>query len=127
MVLASMIATDEDSLVCDLAETYGIFNYKGLPLKLVAVLACGLREDSRIMMKMVSARADTDTLLLATIADNLRILAWQNTKDGQAGKNIPKSITNMLMGAEDKQNNREYEIYASGDDFKAAWKAIAGG
>ena len=47
LILAAMAARDEDALVCDMAETYHIFDYRALPLFLAARLACGLREDSR--------------------------------------------------------------------------------
>ena len=30
MILANMIKTDEDALICDLAETYQIYDYNGL-------------------------------------------------------------------------------------------------
>ena len=43
-----MIALDEDALTCDLAETYGIYEFRLLPPAKIAVLACGLSEDSRI-------------------------------------------------------------------------------
>ena len=35
---------DEDALVCDLAETYGIYDYKQLPLLKVAVFAYWISE-----------------------------------------------------------------------------------
>ncbi len=41
-----MISRDEDALICDLAETYQIYNYKSLPARLVATLSVGLRDDS---------------------------------------------------------------------------------
>lgn len=47
-----MIVTDEDSLICDLAETYHVFNYRELPVKLLATLSVGLRADSRIKLKI---------------------------------------------------------------------------
>ena len=36
-----MIAVDENALICDLAETYGIYNYRQLPPTLVAVFSLG--------------------------------------------------------------------------------------
>lgn len=120
-----MLTTDEDAVICDLAETYGIYNYRDLPLTTVAVLVCGLGDDSRIMMKMSGTKVKTETLLLAMTVDALRVLIWQNTKDGQKGHNIPDSIATKLMGAEDKTDNN-YETYASGEEFEAAWKAIVG-
>lgn len=66
-----MIHTDEEALMCDLAETYGIFNYRSLPARLVATFSVGLRDDSRIKMKMNGVKASNDTLLLAHMLDRL--------------------------------------------------------
>lgn len=44
-----MIATDQDALICDMAETYGIFDLQALPVATLATLAVGLRENSRIL------------------------------------------------------------------------------
>ena len=77
-----MIAADEDALICDLAETYGIFNMEGLPVELVAVLSCGLRDNSRIKMIMADMTVDPETLLSAATVDRLTTLIWQRTKDG---------------------------------------------
>ena len=52
-----MIQTDEDALICDLAETYGIFDYRQLPADQVAVFAFGLRDDSRIKLAMTNSNS----------------------------------------------------------------------
>ena len=36
-----MIFTDEEALICDLAETYQIFDYRSLPVRTVATLSAG--------------------------------------------------------------------------------------
>ena len=92
-----MINLDEESLICDLAETYQIYDYKQLPLQLVAVFSCGLRENSRIKMKLSQQTASIDTMLLAGISDKLGILLWAQTKDGQKGKNRPISILEKVL------------------------------
>ena len=46
-----MIRLDRDALICDLAETYHIYDMRSLPLQTVATLSAGLRDDSRIKMK----------------------------------------------------------------------------
>lgn len=69
-----MINVDEDALVCDLAETYHIYNYKSLPVKTVAILASGLRDDSRIKLKLNKQRVSNTDLLLSVIADRLGLL-----------------------------------------------------
>lgn len=50
-----MIQTDEDALICDLAETYQIYDYRQLPAYQVAVFSYGLRDDSRIKVRNVRA------------------------------------------------------------------------
>lgn len=92
-----MIAFDEDALICDLAETYNIYDYRQMPLKMVSVLSVGLREDSRIKMKMNKQNVSMDMLLKAAIVDDLNILIWQRTKDGAKGKNKPKSMVAKLL------------------------------
>ena len=82
-----MIEFDEDALICDLAETYQIYDYRSLPVKLVATLSAGLREDSRIKMAAAELPAKQDTLLLATIADRVEAFRYGFTEDASKGKN----------------------------------------
>ena len=56
MILAGMLKTDEDALICDLAETYHIYDWQSYPLGLIATLAAGLRDDSRIKMRLAGCR-----------------------------------------------------------------------
>src|SRR5699024_11907585 len=62
--LARMIQLDEDALICDLAETYQIYDYRQLPPTRVAVFSIGLRDDSRIKMKASGQLVPMETLLL---------------------------------------------------------------
>lgn len=110
-----MLKVDEDAIVCDLAETYNIYDYRQLPALKVAVFVCGLREDSRIMMQISDSKLPLDTLLLAGVADRLSIMLWQNTKDGQKGKNQPVSIVDQLTK---QQIEREEVSFESGKDFE---------
>jgi hypothetical protein len=112
-----MIATDEDSLICDLAETYHVFNYRELPVKLLATLSVGLRADSRIKLKISEQPCSLEIWLLASIADRLTLI-------GSAGsKEKPKLITDMLLQKESEQ----LQTFASGEDFvKAREKMLKG-
>ena len=87
-----MIALDEEAFICDMAETYQIYDYRGVPCKLLGTLAVGLRDDSRIKMKMNGVKGSTDTLLLADILDVTQYILWAQTEDGQKGKHRPKSV-----------------------------------
>lgn len=110
-----MLRVDEDAIICDLAETYNIYDYRQLPVSKVAVFVCGLRSNSRIMMKISDSKLPLDTLLLAGVADRLSIMLWQNTKDGQRGKNQPVSIVDQLTK---QQIERKEVSFESGKDFE---------
>lgn len=87
-----MLRIGKDELICDLAETYHIFDYRALRPSMLATLAVGLRDNSRIKMKIIGERVDINTQLLAAIVDRLSILIWQKTEDGHKGRNRPVSI-----------------------------------
>ncbi len=112
-----MIAIDEDALICDLAETYHIYDYKRLPLISVAVFSLGLRENSRIKMKISGSKISLEQSLLASVADRLGILIWQKTKDGSKGNNIPKSILATLNGEVKEEEESEARLFISGEEF----------
>lgn len=114
-----MISTDEDALVCDLAETYQIYDYKQLPLNQVAVLAYGLRDDSRIKQIMSDQIVPLETTLLASIVDRLSLSLWLQTKDGQKGVNRPASIADQLIKRDKSENDdKDYLVFESGEDFE---------
>ena len=118
-----MIGVDEDALVCDLAETYQIYDYRQLPPTKVAVLSLGLRNDSRIKMKLSGQTVTLETMLMASIADRLSMLVWFQTKDGQKGRNRPTMLTNLLTNT--KQEN-DVEAFHSGEEFEKARKRLGG-
>lgn len=109
-----MIVTDEDALICDLAETYGIFNYQELPIATVATLAAGLKGDSRIVRILTDQKMSMEEILLSGIFDRLSYIAWTKTKDAARGRNKPQQILSEILG---KKPKGEIEVYESGDDF----------
>ncbi len=121
-----MLATDRDALVCDLAETYGIYDMRVLPVTTLAALAAGLREDSRIKLKLSGARVGPDTLLLAAIADRLSLLVWSRTEDAQKNRNRPASIVDALTGKQQAQSG-DAMVFDSPEAFEAARTALIGG
>lgn len=116
---------DEDALICDLAETYQIYDYKQIPLNQVAVFAYGLRDDSRIKQIMSDQIVPLETTLLASIVDRLSLSLWLKTKDGQKGVNRPASIAEMLTkNNKEEGDEREYLVFESGEDFENYRKAL---
>ena len=120
-----MINTDEDALICDLAETYKIFDYRSLPCKTVATFSCGLGDDSRIKMRMANVKITTEEMLLSALVDNTKLLAWLNSSEGAKGVNRPESLLDILAGETEK--NSDIVAFYSGEDLKQEWTKRAGG
>ena len=114
-----MIRTDEHALMCDLAEYYNIYDYKQMRPMQVAIFANGLPPDRRIKRKLSGQKHSTETLLLACIADSLRLLVWFQTKDGQKNMNRPASILQELT-----EEKEEYAAFGTIEAYEAARKAI---
>jgi len=109
-----MIKIDKDALMCDLAETYKIYDLKQLPLTKVAVFSLGLKDDSRIKMKMRNQKFDLNQILLMSVADNLKLLLWSKTKDAQKGRNRPVLWSSLF---EEPKEKKEI-VFNSGEDFE---------
>lgn len=107
-----MIELDEQALICDLAETYGIYSYRSLPLKLVATFSAGLRENSRIIQKASGVKASQEVVMLAVIADRLGLLMA-----GMGGSAPPSSIADYLYGKGQEQKPKELMSFATPAEF----------
>lgn len=116
-----MLGRSEDALICDLAETYHVYNWRGLPLRLAAKLAYGLHDDSRSKLLLSGAHFGINTYLLANIADTLRVIAWQRTKDAQRGANKPRMILDALTNTPKQDQSVGY---ATVEDYEAAREKI---
>ena len=113
-----MINVDRDALICDLAETYHVFDFKSLPCKMVGILSCGLRDNSRIKMCLSGEELNLERALLAGIYDNTKTLAWLNSSDGAEGINRPESIFKSLL--KDEEDGSEILSFESKEEF---WEA----
>lgn len=111
-----MIEFDEQSLICDLAETYHIYDYRSLPVRLVATLSAGLRENARIRVKASGYKVPLDSLLLAVIADRVGSILTGKSE-------MP--ITNGLTD-EPVNSRSNVKAFRSGADFDAMWLTING-
>lgn len=117
-----MYELDKEALICDLAETYGIYEFEELPLRKIAVFAKGLRENSRIRMKMSQSKFNVKESLLAGILDRLTLILYSKTKDAEKGRNYPKLLLDEAEKKEDLQG------FMSSEDFeKLRRKIIKGG
>ena len=119
-----MITADEEALICDFAETYGIYDYRKLPLKTAAILASGLRDNSRIKIKLSGLNAAPEMILNAAIADRAGMLVWMQSKDGAKNRNRPASILDKILNPEKKKE--DVTTFATGQDFEDEWNRLLG-
>ena len=110
-----MVRLNEDALICDLAETYHIFDYRSMPPRLVATLAAGLGDDSRIKKLASGQPASSELMLLGGILDALHTLLYK-LSDGSSEP--PASIIDLMFGGanEPQKQCMSFESY---DDFEA--------
>ena len=123
-----MIAIDENALICDLAETYHIYDYRSLPAHLVATFSVGLREDARIWKKISGRRLSCTDAILARLYDRLNEFIYAILRiDGE-----PERMYPILEGLEKPDESKEQEeekfvSYGSVDEFNEARKTILEG
>lgn len=121
-----MLTFDEDALICDMAETYGVFNLFELPPQLAATLAVGLREDSRIKVKMSGMKMDFNKYILAALFDKVNWLCWTKTKDAQHGTHVPESILDLLLQTDKQNGPDEFMVFDSPEAFEKARQDLLG-
>lgn len=115
MALAAMLAIDKDAVICDLAETYRIYNYRALPVETLAVLVLGLRADSRIKMKMSGYKKEFSERAMLAKAVDLLTLIFRLLTDGttQNAKDLLIDIMLSDAGGEEQKSGfktiEEYE------------------
>lgn len=111
-----MLGEGEDEVVCDLAQTYHIYNMREYPLDYIATLVNGLESNSRIKRKIANIEVDLFYLLGASILDNLSFIAWTKTKDAKFGRNKPKSMVETLIKKHD--SNDDIMTFDTAEDFE---------
>lgn len=125
MALAYMLAKDEDALICDFAQYYGIYDMESqVPCNTAAILASGLPPESRIMRKMSKSPIDTTDTILAGIFDSLNNLMYMLS--GKKHGKRPKSLLDKLLKPE-RRKQENVTSFSSADAFEEARRRILGG
>ena len=116
-----MLNLDEDALICDLAETYNIYDYRSLPLQAVATFSAGLRDNSRIKILAADITAEQNTIFLAAIIDGIEALKYGLL--GSKGSSKPESVVNALLG---KEKKKEVKGFRTPEEFEAELRRLRG-
>lgn len=119
-----MLAADRTALICDLAETYHVYDYRALPVTTLAALACGLRGDSRIAMKMAGRAEIPMSLIAAAAADELAAIHYMLSD--RKGLKKPVLFYDIMYG--NVKAPQKVDSFASGEEFmRAIGQPIDGG
>lgn len=119
-----MRASDEDALICDFAQFYGITDYRSIDIRTAAVLACGLPPESRTVRRLTGQTYNLEEHLLMLVIDNLSALVWLN--GSRKGKK-PTPIRKLLENSKNKDNNNQTQAYLNAEAFEKARSTIIGG
>lgn len=115
-----MINMDEDSLICDFAEVYHIYDYRSLPARQAAIYAAGLQDTSRIKMKLSGEQTPRDLFVQAVIADRLGMICY--ALSGKSAEK-PVSLVNLLLGKVEMEDVRKDVVaFDTPEEFENAWK-----
>lgn len=105
-----MLRVDKTALICDFAETYHILDFESLPVFTAAALAVGLRDNSRIRLKMTGQKVGLVEILLATLIDRFTSFA--------SGGEIDQSILKLLTSEETDERDSRVESFDTAEDFE---------
>lgn len=119
-----MLAADRDALACDLWETYQVRDMEALPMKDLVVLSCGLRDNSRMKMKMAGLQNNMDRLLIAGCFDLLMHIRCGLFGSGEA---MPNSMYGTLMGIEQIRGEKEIVSFDTAEEWELERNRLLGG
>ena len=112
----------ENDMICDLAETYQIFDYRRVPGRLLGTLVAGLGPNSRVYQKLAEQEVPTDTFLLTAIVDELRMIVY--LLDGNKNKKAPDPIAGRLIKQQEKP--RKHVSFRTPEEFLKARADLIG-
>lgn len=91
---------------------------------MVAVLFLGLPDTARTKKVITKNTLSLEQTLLAMAVDGINVLLWSKSKDGQKGRNRPKSILDMLRGYKEE---KECEAFSTPQELMDYFESIEKG
>lgn len=116
-----MLSVDRDALLCDLAETYHVYDFNALPVTTLAVLSFGLRENSRIKQKINGVTYIDPMRILAATADKVTAIHYALTNDDETAR--PYFFATDMYEKR-RRDRTQLPKFASSEDFKQIWSEI---
>ena len=111
-------------MICDLAETYGIFDYHGVPVRLLGTLVSGLGRNSRVRTKREGREASIEAIMLAELYDLICEIVW--ARGGKKGTK-PKSALEVFELTVKEEKKSDVVSFASIEEFERTRNQILKG
>lgn len=124
MYLGHAMGVDKTALMCDMAETYHIYEMERLPVDMAAAFVSGLHDDSRIKKKISGVQIGLTDQILLHILDSVRYFKWSFTEDAHNGGTPPESIYDRMMKPKEIAENKW--SFETDDEFREKWNEING-
>lgn len=109
-------------MICDLAEVYRIYDYRGVPGRLLGALVAGLGPNSRVHQRISGQLVPTDTIMLSMILDELRKIIY--VLDTNKNKKYPELLTPKLV--KDDKPERDELAFSTPEEFEKARAVLLG-
>lgn len=117
-----MMEIDRNALICDMAETYNVYDLRSLPVGTIAAMAAGLRETSRIKTIQRQGVIFDTNILLAKIHDLLNEFIWSLGKYGEDAER-PVRLENAIYGIVEEKMS-EVKGFMSAEDYEEARRNV---
>ena len=128
-MLAYAIAADEDALISDYAEYYGIYDYEQLPVGRAAALAFNLPLQSRTMRRLTGVNYSITDYLLASICDRIDWMMYAQAGGRRKGIPEPVSMVSTMTGSQKAEKKKRGDVtgFADPDAFEKRRQQIMKG
>lgn len=124
MMLVAVVVADEEALICDMAETYKIYDYRALPISYIAILTNGLPKTSRVKSNLMGIKERLNTeYLLAYLCDTVTLIRYMLMADPPSINDIDLFVDIMHPPT----NASNTQVFRSGADFTAQWNRLTRG
>lgn len=105
-------------------EYYKILNYRDIQPDVLGVLVFGLRDNSRVKMKLIDSKLTIDQNFMAMMVDALNFLVWSKTDNARRNRNRPQSILDKINNI--NNNGKECKGFRTAEEFNEALARIRG-
>lgn len=102
-----------------------MLDYRALPASILAVLAAGLREDSRSKMNLSGHKTTRTEMLLAAAVDGLNRITWLLSGVCPHEGDRPKSILRAIL-REGEEGKGDAVAFDSPEAYEDEWERITG-